>query len=253
MRLPRLEVVVAALVSSSSARAMTTTTTVVSLESALQSVAKMPASTKEFVLGSSSSSRRQLLAATGASFEVMVPDIDEKAIGDRANGDAETLVRAVATAKADALVGRIDRDDERVLLTGDQVVTYGGKIREKPADLQECRRFIRSYSSMPCATVGAICLHSLRTGNRVLGVHEASVLFDDIPDHVIDDLVHADGPTLLKCAGGLMVEHPIVAPYVRRVTGGVDSIMGLSTHLLLDLLTQLQTLDAGGGEASSSV
>ena len=207
----------------------------VSLEAALSSVAKVPAE-MEFILGSSSSSRKQLLSATGAKFETMNPDIDEKAIGDR-QGDAEMLVRPVATAKADALVPQLP-SDHRILITGDQVVTYDGAIREKPRDLDECRSFIRSYSKKPCSTVGAICLHSLRTGQRIVGVHEASVYFSEIPDSVIDDLIENDGPTLLKCAGGLMVEHPKVAPFITEVTA-LDSIMGLDTHLLVDLLKKL--------------
>eukprot|EP00404_Azadinium_spinosum_P054483 CAMPEP_0180788602 /NCGR_PEP_ID=MMETSP1038_2-20121128/52106_1 /TAXON_ID=632150 /ORGANISM="Azadinium spinosum, Strain 3D9" /LENGTH=60 /DNA_ID=CAMNT_0022826171 /DNA_START=47 /DNA_END=226 /DNA_ORIENTATION=+ len=60
----------------------------------------------------------------------MKPDIDEKAIGDRAGGDATALVRLIAEAKADALLTKlaICGDDRRVLLTGDQVVTYRGEI-----------------------------------------------------------------------------------------------------------------------------
>ena len=97
-----------------------------------------------------------LLAATGASFEAMAPDIDEYAIGDR-RGDPAALVRLVATAKADALVAALsgELDEARVLLTGDQVVTFDGGIREKPRDLAECREFVQSYSRASCGTVGA--------------------------------------------------------------------------------------------------
>ncbi|KAJ8604331.1 hypothetical protein CTAYLR_002501 [Chrysophaeum taylorii] len=208
---------------------------VVSLETALESVARMPPNAPAFILGSSSSSRRALLGATGASFETMVPDIDEKAIGDR-EGDPETLVRLVATSKADALVSKLPADS-RVLLTGDQVVVFEGTIREKPVDVDECRAFISSYGR--CTTVGAVCLHALDTGKRVIGVHEASVTFDPIPDTVVDALIKDHADAMLQCAGGLMVEHPLLQPFVTEVSGGLDSIMGLSTHLVLRLLDDL--------------
>ena len=225
-------------------------TTTVSLEQALRSVVRLPSS-PAFVLGSSSSSRQQLLRATGAIFETFAPDIDEKAIGDRANGDAVRLVREVALAKADALVSQFRDDDNRILLTGDQVVTYDGAVREKPENIEECRAFIRSYSEKPCATVGAVCLHSLRTGKRVIGVHHGSVHFKQLPEALVDDLLAKDGPALLRCAGGLMIEHPLVAPYILDVQGGVDSIMGLSTKLVKELLDELLLLDKTPAAASS--
>ena len=128
-----------------------------------------------FILGSSSASRLALLEATGVSdLTVMAPDIDEKALGDRATAVPANLVRRIALAKADALVERLaggesKGDDEMgeaeggeaeggeaprgrgvVLLTGDQVVTYDGAIREKPVSEEEAHAFIASYSTGPC-------------------------------------------------------------------------------------------------------
>lgn len=211
----------------------------ISLESAVASVARMPVDAPSFVLGSSSWSRRTLLEATGANFEIMSPSIDEKAIGERANGDAHTLVQLVATAKADTLVARLKPKDDVVLITGDQVVVYDGVIREKPMNEDECREFIQSYSAKACSTVGAICLHELATNRRVVGLHEASVYFRPFPQSLVEELLRQSGPALLNCAGGLMVEHDLVQPYVQEVVGGVDSLMGLSTNLLVDLLAEL--------------
>lgn len=208
-------------------------------EAAVASATKLPLDAPKFILGSASASRQALLEATGASFEVMVPDIDEKALGERANGNADALVRLLAGAKADALIGQLRSNDTgAILLTGDQVVTYRGEIREKPRDINEARDFIESYASAPCSTVGAICLHDLTSGRRIIGVHTANVHMAPLPSHIIDELL-VEG-TVLHCAGGLMVEHPILSPYLRRVEGGVDSVMGLSTTLLANLLEELR-------------
>ena len=85
--------------------------------------------------------RAILDAATGgAPFDVAVPDIDEKAIGDRLRDDPVDLVRQIALAKADELEAQLkDSHPDAVLLTGDQVVTYEGAIREKPASQGEAR------------------------------------------------------------------------------------------------------------------
>lgn len=208
--------------------------------------------------------------------ECIVPDIDEKAIGDRAS-DPERLVLAVATAKADALVarwgcldafsslhatprrkrasphagvfffsrsrladeGRLSELGRRgaVLVCGDQVVTYNGAVREKPADADEARAYIADYGLAPCSTVGALVLHDAASGRRASGVHVAHIHFNPFPPAVVDAL--AADPVCRRCAGGLMVEHPACAPYLRQIDGGVDSVMGLSTRLLATLLGSL--------------
>jgi len=208
---------------------------------------------RTFILGSQSASRRALLGATGARFDVLTPSIDEAAIGDRERDAPTELVARIALAKADALLERLRTSDHpslsvptstSILLTGDQVVTFAGAIREKPRDRAEARAMIESYGrDIPCATVQAICLHDLATGARVLGHSTAEVLIAPIPEAVIEQLLlgNVDGHgDVMDCAGALMIEHPEVAPRVISVLGGLDSVMGLSTKLLVSLLAELQ-------------
>ena len=42
------------------------------------------------------------------------------------------------------------------------------------------------------------------------------------------------------CAGALMIEHKLVEPYIEKVEGKIDSVMGLSIDLLKKLLTELE-------------
>jgi septum formation protein len=42
------------------------------------------------------------------------------------------------------------------------------------------------------------------------------------------------------CAGGLMVEHPKVQPWIVSMEGGMDSVMGLRKQTVMDLLDKLQ-------------
>jgi septum formation protein len=86
--------------------------------------------------------------------------------------------------------------------------------------------------------VGAIVLVDLTTGDVVSGVHTADVYFHTIPDDVVSAML-AEGDCL-QCAGGLMVEHPLVQPYIERVDGSLDSVMGLSKDLVLELMQQLR-------------
>lgn len=223
------------------------------------------------VLGSGSFTRRLILKEMGVPFHRVVRPIDEKSVGadlrSACDHDADApsrLVTRLASAKADALVEGLedgslalpprsdDDDDEWVVLTADQVVVAtttdnDGRRRatvlEKPVDENEARSFVARYATSPPRTVGACVLTHLPTRIRASGVDTAEIRFrPDVADPT-NDLVGAllkDGAPVLDCAGGLMVEHPLVKDYIEEIVGTEDSVMGLSKALVLRLLDELQ-------------
>ena len=159
---------------------------------------------------------------------------------------------ALANAKAAAIRARLAAAPPpraasplpALLITSDQVVVHRGAILEKPESADEARRFIRSYSHDCARTVGAVVVTQLATGAVAAGLDTAAVHFGAIPDATIEALI-AQGDVFF-CAGGLMVESPLVAPHVARMEGGMDSIMGLGKELTARLL-----IEAAGGAAVS--
>ena len=67
-------------------------------------------------------------------------------------------------------------------------------------------------------------------------VDTTRVAFEPIPAASVDALV-AEGECFY-CAGGLMVEHPLVAPHIASLEGGQDAVMGLSKATVERLLRQ---------------
>eukprot|EP00890_Picochlorum_soloecismus_P001758 jgi/Picsp_1/2583/NSC_00814-R1_maf-like protein len=189
-------------------------------------------------LGSGSQSRKQLLGELldplGVGFETMSADIDEKAIRV---ADPRELVVKLAHAKADAILRRME--DEGVekkgfLLTCDQVVVHENNILEKPETAEEARRFIDGYGRSPASTVGSVVCTNLESGERVETVDVATILFRPIPKETVDALVEEG--EIFWCAGGLMVEHPLVVPHVVDMEGGIDSVMGLKKESVVRLV-----------------
>ncbi|KAK1440592.1 hypothetical protein QVD17_06421 [Tagetes erecta] len=194
----------------------------------------------KIILGSSSMARRNILEEMGYHFTVMVADIDEKSIRRE---KAEDLVLALAEAKADAIVSRLGIEGHKeenahptLLITADTVVVYEGMIREKPSSKEEARHFVKGYSGGCAVVVGSVVITNLTTGTRKRGCDRSEVYFHDIPDEVIDRLID-DGVTL-NVAGGLMLEHPLTAPFVDTVIGTPDGVMGLSKSLTQKLLDE---------------
>ena len=207
------------------------------------------------ILGSSSSSRRQLMdeVATehGFSYEVITADIDEKAIR---LSDPRELVMKLAHAKADAIIQKLQLVSSAsaissstspaqqltgYLITCDQVVTHEGRILEKPENADEAREFISGYGRSPASTVGSTICTDLATGRRSERLDVATIHFSPIPVATAEALIEEG--ECMWCAGGLMVEHPLVQPHVTGMEGGIDAVMGLSKDTVVQVLTELMT------------
>ncbi|XP_010429543.1 PREDICTED: maf-like protein DDB_G0281937 [Camelina sativa] len=189
----------------------------------------------KLILGSQSMARKRILAEMGYDFTIVTADIDEKAIR---KDKPEDLVVAVAEAKANEIISKLGGESQfaqdhhhqpTLLITADTVVVYKGVIREKPTSKEEAREFIKGYSGSHGGVVGSVIVRNLQTGVRRGGWEKAEVYFHEIPEQVIDDLI--DDAITFKVAGGLMLEHPLISPFIDSVMGGVDTVMGLPKEL----------------------
>ena len=62
------------------------------------------------------------------------------------------------------------------------------------------------------------------------------VHFKPIPEEVIEQLLEEG--MVFRCAGGLMIEHPLVSPLITNIIGTEDGVKGLPKQLVLQLLLQ---------------
>ncbi len=180
----------------------------------------------KLILGSSSKYRRAVLEGTGMTFEVISPDIDEKAIRSE---DPYTLPLLIAREKMKAL-------QSAIVIAADQVVVCEGKLREKPTSREEAIQFLTEYSNgSPAETVSALVVYNSESGKVAEGVDIATTYFNPIPEEVI--MAYIDTGEAYHNAGAFMLEHPLLAPYVKKVEGTPDSVAGLPLELL-EKLTQ---------------
>ncbi|GKA27837.1 Maf-like protein isoform X2 [Tanacetum coccineum] len=201
---------------------------------------RLPVGPLGIILGSSSIARRKILAEMGYEFTLMSADIDEKAIRTE---KPEELVMALAKAKADAIVSKLQLsgDHEKdakpsILIASDTVVVYEGMIREKPSNEEEAREFIKGYSGKQAATVSSVFVTNLKTGFTKGDFDKVEINFHEIPDHAIEKLLEEG--LVLRVAGALIIEHPLIVPYVKEVIGTTDSVMGLPKALTEKLLKE---------------
>lgn len=184
------------------------------------------------ILGSASKGRKQVLENLGWEFEIMTADIDEKAIRF---DDPEKLAHTLANTKADALIPKIKQDV--LLITSDQVVDYNGQIREKPESPEEARDFLKSYANHPAKNVTGIAVTNTKTGQRESGVYTSKVYFREIPDNIIEKLI--EEAEIFSQAGGFSIWNPLLKPYVERVEGEEENVIGLPVALTKELINKV--------------
>ncbi|KAL3734704.1 hypothetical protein ACJRO7_023965 [Eucalyptus globulus] len=195
----------------------------------------------KIILGSSSIARRKILAEMGYEFTIMTADIDEKSIR---KDKPEELVMALAEAKANAITSKVQRINSQekdsepiILIAADTVVVYGDAVREKPSSKEEAREFLKGYSGGHAATVGSVLVLNLKTGSRKGEWDRVEIFFHEIPDEIIEKMVEEG--IVLNVAGGLIIEHPLILPYVKQVVGTTDSVMGLPKALTEKLIKEV--------------
>lgn len=221
------------------------------------------------ILGSASFTRKLILKEMNVPYHIIVRPIDESAIGNRDQDAPADLVLNLGKAKAQHLVqeildgncnndlppnfvGQPQQFPDMIVLTGDQVVTCRGEILEKPESIEEAKSFVGQYPTNPPSTVGSCVLTHIPSGIQVSGVDTATVHFKNNKNgewsgvELVEKLLEDNAP-ILSCAGGLMVEHPLVRQWIDRIDGTEDSVMGLSKDLVLRLLKEMaQELQKAG-------
>ncbi|KAJ9528338.1 hypothetical protein QJQ45_014323, partial [Haematococcus lacustris] len=103
-------------------------------------------------------------------------------------------------------------------------------------DQAEAREFIAGYARSPPSTVGGVLCTDLASRQEFSAVDTTTITFRPLPEETVDQVL-AEGECL-SCAGALQVEHALVAPYVERLEGSLDSVMGLSKQQVMQLLLQ---------------
>ena len=68
------------------------------------------------------------------------------------------------------------------------------------------------------------------------GIDASTVYFNPFSHSAIATLLEEG--TVLKCAGGIIIEHELVQPFIRNIDGSIDGIQGLPKHLVEQLIAE---------------
>ena len=199
-----------------------------------------PPTTRDIVLGTSSSSRQKIISKLGWQVSVIFPDINEKSIR---SDDPYKLPLVIAKAKADEVVKKIKsnsdmNEKDMIIITADQVVYFNGEVREKPTNEDEAKSFLSSYSNSSVSTISAIVVTHYPSGQQLSEVNESKVYWNEISARVVDKVVSKGA--IYQSAGGFQVEDEDLNNLINNIEGSVSCIMGLNVVTLKSLIKSLE-------------
>jgi septum formation protein len=186
----------------------------------------------KIILGSSSPRRQKLLSGWGYTFDVLIPQIDEKTIRSE---DLRTLPLKVASAKAESLRGQINQP--ATLITCDTIVLHNNELYEKPKDESDARRMLQSYGTGPAEVICGVFVTNTDTGKSAGGVDSAKVYFHKIPHPLIEEMIKHG--RIFDFAGAFHPDDPPIKPYIVHIEGEMSTVMGLPKILTKKLINQV--------------
>lgn len=189
------------------------------------------------VLASASPARLALLRAARIEPEVVVSDVDEDAVAAAlGTDDPETLVAALARAKAEAVAASLTGGGSTLVLGCDSLFTFGGQTWGKPRSAAEAVARIHAMRGRQGVLRTGHHLIALEEARSASGVEATTVRFGPMTDAEVDAYVASGEP--LRVAGSFTLDGRS-APFVDGVDGDHTNVVGLSLPRLRRLLADL--------------
>lgn len=199
------------------------------------------------------------MAELGYKFTCCPPDVDEAAIEAAAPADPVLIPLHVARAKAEKVALAAAKPqiviaaDQLALIPNppdsvpaDRVFVRDGvrySLEGKPASPEAAMELIARFSGHRVITISAVVVANTGAGVAVEATHEASLDWHVIPAEAQRAAVHAEGSFLQSCCGAVAYDDQVLRDYVKQLTGGHDSILGLPKQTTARLIR-----DVGGPE-----
>ncbi|MCY7339590.1 MAG: Maf family protein [Sphingomonas bacterium] len=184
------------------------------------------------ILASTSSIRAQMLDQAGVAYRIEAPRLDEQPIKQRHDGDAASLARRLAEAKAKSIVAA----PKDIVVGSDCVISVDGTRFSKPRDRAEAAEHLAAFSGRTMLLSSAVALVSdgkvewSYADTARLEVRSLSASF-------IDSYLDAEWPAVSYCVGVFRMEGRGVTLF-NVVEGSHFTILGMPLLPLLGALRQ---------------
>lgn len=189
----------------------------------------MKINSKQLILASTSPYRKELLEKLDLKFVALKPLIDEEK-EKRPELDSLQLAQHLAFLKAQSLAG-----PNKVVIGGDQVVSFQGKILGKSHNQENAIKQLLSLQGQTHELITAVCLFD--ENKAIPFVNITKLKMRNLNQEQICRYVELDNP--IDCAGSYKIEKSGIALFQSIESEDFTAIQGLP---LIQLNSELQKL-----------
>ncbi len=192
---------------------------------------------RNFVLASSSPRRRELLAGVGLDFEVIPPQVRERAW----DGEAP-LDFAKRMAREKALYVCVQERQGRIVVGSDTVVSISGEIFGKPRDEQDALSMLQKLSGRTHEVITGFCV--ARSPGEVLhlGATRTEVRMKSLDTEGMRRYIKTGEP--MDKAGAYAIQG-VGSCLVEWIKGSYTGVVGLPLFELVSVLSDIGVVESG--------
>jgi len=184
----------------------------------------------DLILASTSPYRRAQIERLGVPFRSVAPDVDEEALKTRWGAVApRELAERLAHAKAASVA---ERAPEAVVIGGDQLVAFDGRILGKPGTIEGAIAQLRELSGRSHDLITALAV--IRGFETYAHVDVATLNLRQLTPDSIARYVNADRP--MDCAGSYKLESRGITLFESIDSDDHSAIVGMPLIALTSIL-----------------
>ena len=183
----------------------------------------------EIILASASPRRKELLSAAGVPFSVHTADIDESV--NEFYTPKEAVMR-LAERKALAVYKQYKKDEKKIVIGADTLVSLGNILLGKPEDTQHAQDMLEALSDRTHQVRTGVCI-IFPSGQRLTFCECTDVTFRELEPEEIAEYIASGEP--MDKAGAYGIQGG-AAKFVSEIKGDYDNVVGLPVKRTVALL-----------------
>ena len=184
----------------------------------------------QIILASQSPRRRDILTGMGVNF-IVVPSAYEEHLDDTRPAEEVTIELALGKASEVA-----QRYPDSYVIGSDTIVTIDGKQLAKPENAEQARAMLKSLAGKVNYVTTSVVVIKQAKGVKLVGADTAKVFFKPFDEQAVAAYIATGDP--LDKAGGYGIQSG-GAVLIDHIEGEYDTIVGLPSKLLAELLAQI--------------
>ena len=176
-----------------------------------------------FILGSNSSRRKEILKEIGLDFSVYPSNIDENFNNEM---KLENIGVFLAEKKANAIKNELKEND--ILITADTTVIHNNELLSKPENTLQAKKMLSKLSDKSHKVITGVCL--LSKNRKCTFSCETIVTFNNLEIKEIEFYINKFKP--FDKAGSYGIQEWIGLIGIEKIEGSYTNVVGLPASML---------------------